>query len=413
MIKMKNWHVCVPECDQSIGYDGENLVYRLQIETDSPPEWAYKLDLRYLDGQKNYLELIYTDGVLYVDILRDYLRPGSVKAQIRALNGEQEKHSNQFDLFVQLSINAPDAFEMTEPSAFAQLEQRLSSLKIASETAAQGAAASAQTAADAVVSATESANRAAESAEAAKKSEQEAAQIITDGQTAIRTEGDTQAERLQADADAHMEQLRETGAAALADIDKAVDTKLEQAEDAANAAKDAQDASEQMTQQMQGYLSDAEIARKGAQTAQANAEKAANEAGQRAAEEAVGSVREELSELVVQSETASGEAKQSANDASAILEQNQDILEQNQQIAVKTPYVGANGNWFTWNNTNGFYEDSGVKAQGERGNNGVALEADGIYAFNVDENGHLILSYTEDIPPDFSINKDGHLIYTF
>lgn len=139
MIKMRNWHVCVPECDQSIGYDGENLVYRLQIETDSPPEWAYKLDLRYLDGQKNYLELIYTDGVLYVDILRDYLRPGSVKAQIRALNGEQEKHSDQFDLYVKSSINAPGAFELTEPSAFAQLEQRLTGLKQDAEAAADRA----------------------------------------------------------------------------------------------------------------------------------------------------------------------------------------------------------------------------------------------------------------------------------
>ena len=48
--------------------------------------------------------------------------------------------------------------------------------------------------------------------------------------------------------------------------------------------------------------------------------------------------------------------------------------------------------------------------QGERGINGVAVAVDGQYAFNVDENGHLIISYTGDTAPRFRIGSDGHLL---
>jgi len=52
--------------------------------------------------------------------------------------------------------------------------------------------------------------------------------------------------------------------------------------------------------------------------------------------------------------------------------------------------------------------------EGPPGINGVAVAADGVFAFNVDENGHLILSYAGGTAPDFSINQDdGHLYYTF
>lgn len=46
---------------------------------------------------------------------------------------------------------------------------------------------------------------------------------------------------------------------------------------------------------------------------------------------------------------------------------------------------------------------------GPQGINGVAVSAEGQYAFNVDENGHLILYYTGDVAPDFEIGEDGHL----
>ncbi|MBD5161427.1 MAG: collagen-like protein [Oscillibacter sp.] len=48
--------------------------------------------------------------------------------------------------------------------------------------------------------------------------------------------------------------------------------------------------------------------------------------------------------------------------------------------------------------------------EGPPGINGVAVSTTGTYAFNVDENGHLILHYTGNDAPDFSINTSGHLI---
>lgn len=50
-------------------------------------------------------------------------------------------------------------------------------------------------------------------------------------------------------------------------------------------------------------------------------------------------------------------------------------------------------------------------SQGERGTSAV-VPVSGSYAFHVDGNGHLILSYAGDSAPAFAINKDGHLILT-
>ena len=48
--------------------------------------------------------------------------------------------------------------------------------------------------------------------------------------------------------------------------------------------------------------------------------------------------------------------------------------------------------------------------QGPRGVAGVVLTT-GTYGFSIDADGHLILSYTGETPPDFEIDEDtGHLI---
>lgn len=46
---------------------------------------------------------------------------------------------------------------------------------------------------------------------------------------------------------------------------------------------------------------------------------------------------------------------------------------------------------------------------GKDGINGVSVPEAGQYAFNVDERGHLILSYTGSTAPNFSIEENGHL----
>ena len=58
--------------------------------------------------------------------------------------------------------------------------------------------------------------------------------------------------------------------------------------------------------------------------------------------------------------------------------------------------------------------------QGPKGDTGsaVAVETEGMYYFSVDNDsnsptfGHLFLTYTGDSAPNFSINENGHLIWT-
>ena len=50
--------------------------------------------------------------------------------------------------------------------------------------------------------------------------------------------------------------------------------------------------------------------------------------------------------------------------------------------------------------------------KGEPGRNGAVVSANGLYAFQVNSNGHLILTYTGDTPPNFTINEAGHLTLT-
>ena len=61
----------------------------------------------------------------------------------------------------------------------------------------------------------------------------------------------------------------------------------------------------------------------------------------------------------------------------------------------------------------GFQGEQGIRGpqgtQGERGINGVAVATSGMVAFNVDESGHLLCSYTGDQQPGYYIGEDGHL----
>ena len=50
--------------------------------------------------------------------------------------------------------------------------------------------------------------------------------------------------------------------------------------------------------------------------------------------------------------------------------------------------------------------------EGPQGIAGIAVETGSAYAFNVDENGHLILSYLGDEPPGYFLGDDGHLYLT-
>ncbi len=144
VITMKQWEVHVPVGEQRIGYVGENLAYRLCIHTDAPEDWVYRLDVRYSSGQRDFLLLNYTEGILWCDILREHLENGRIKAQVRAVCGSQQRHSNLFDLEVDNSLLSARAFDRTQPSAFQQLEARLAALQQEAERSSGKAAAEAE-----------------------------------------------------------------------------------------------------------------------------------------------------------------------------------------------------------------------------------------------------------------------------
>ena len=75
----------------------------------------------------------------------------------------------------------------------------------------------------------------------------------------------------------------------------------------------------------------------------------------------------------------------------------------------KAPII-QNGNWWTWNDAAGAYTDTGNPA---RGANGVCILADieGYFAFSIDENGDLILTYGGEEPPAFRIDRSDGCLY--
>ena len=207
MIKLRNWKVFIPSSDQMLGYEGDHLLRRLEIETDIDDSWAVMLDLE-KDGQKNVISLDLDDGILSAELTRDMLRTdGTYTAQLRGSCGDIVAHSNQFHLVVYGSINAVDAFPETGPSYMEALEKRLLALKIETEQSAN----TAEAAANSVEESTEAAQIAADRAEAARGSivldEQKMAQAVQDAAGsagAASNQADrakTEADRAEAEAD--------------------------------------------------------------------------------------------------------------------------------------------------------------------------------------------------------------------
>lgn len=85
---------------------------------------------------------------------------------------------------------------------------------------------------------------------------------------------------------------------------------------------------------------------------------------------------------------------------------------QNMSVSSKTLPAGSDATATKSAGSGSFHIEFGIP-RGEAGMNGVALSAEGIYAFNVNADGHLVVSYTGETPPAFTINNEGHLIYNF
>ena len=145
MITMNDFRVTVPRKEDALlGYTGENLSRRFEIEVDEPGAWSYKLDVCSDAGAANILDLTRDGNILYVDIERAALVvSGKVTAQIRAIDGDKVKCSNPFLLFIGDSVEATSYFEALTPSEFEQMEASLTAIKQETVAAAERAEAAA------------------------------------------------------------------------------------------------------------------------------------------------------------------------------------------------------------------------------------------------------------------------------
>lgn len=145
--------------------------------------------------------------------------------------------------------------------------------------------------------------------------------------------------------------------AAAGSADAAAGSAQEAAESKAAAAGSASDALQSKNEaagSSNEALNSKNAAASSADSAAGSASAAAGSAGA-----AAGSAQEALERM----NAAAGSASAAALSAQTARE----AMEKTTEIAVKTPYIGANGNWFVWSSAADSYVDSGVKAQGPQG----------------------------------------------
>ena len=200
MIKLHNWEVFVPSGNQMLGYEGDHLLRRLEIKTDTDASWAVVLDLE--QGEEKYtVSLDLDDGVLHTELTRDMLRQeGAYTAQLRGMRGETVAHSNKFQLYVRDAINAAEELPEHALSYLEALEQRILLLKVEVEQSADAAENSAKTAEEAQQAATEAADRAEAARDSIVLDEQKMAQAVKDAAGSVGA-ASNQADRAKTEAD--------------------------------------------------------------------------------------------------------------------------------------------------------------------------------------------------------------------
>lgn len=167
---IRDWQL--PIALGTIGYAGDVGASRL-VFTGADASMQYKLDLLHTQtGMKNVLDMVNDGGTLSAALDGSVSIPaGRYDVQLRTV-GDVVAHTNKAMLTVEDSIDAVDSFEPANPTEMAQLEARLTALKVAAETAgtdaesAAGDAADAKAAAEAAQGKAEDAQNAAEAAQA-------------------------------------------------------------------------------------------------------------------------------------------------------------------------------------------------------------------------------------------------------
>lgn len=217
MIKVDGRQLIIPKTDEVIGFVGDNLVEIREFELDLS---YYTIDLTLLDfkldieadGQKNIIDLdktvledkiILTWTVLEAHLMCD----GLAKIQVRGFSGTLVKwHSEVEYVLIDKSINASDAFPDPLPSAFEEMEVRITAAKNTAVEASENATLKAGEAFTSAAAAKQSEINAGEAEEAALLAigtkENEALLAVgnkgNEQVSRVNTAGDTQVARVEA-----------------------------------------------------------------------------------------------------------------------------------------------------------------------------------------------------------------------
>lgn len=181
MLKFTNWSLSAEDGIIARQYDNKML---LEITGDLPQGWSWSLLVRQ-GSNSDVWDLVPTDDGLACELTRDMLcMYGYYTVQLRGIRADGTvRHTNILRCFVPESLSGegqwPDA-----PSEFAQIEKRLTILKLAAESAAERSGQSAAHAESAAQAASSQASAAAESATASAANAESASTSADRAQTA-------------------------------------------------------------------------------------------------------------------------------------------------------------------------------------------------------------------------------------
>lgn len=274
MFTLQNWVLSAPPCHAELGHETDNLLHTITIASDLDSNWACKLDAEQPSyGICNVIDLVGDGGTLSADITADmFPAEGEWNLQVRATKGDVVAHSTICTVRVGRSLNAIDFFPPMEPSEMAQMEARVTALKMQAEQAAANATDSAQDAQDAKTGA-ETAQAAAEAARADAEHQSDLAAAWAVASQLARNEAQ-QAQTAAEDAQAAAETAK---AGALA-AESGAQASKEAAQAAQTAAETAQGKAEDAEEGALAAQSGAESAESGAQAAQSGAAQSAGKA---------------------------------------------------------------------------------------------------------------------------------------
>ena len=181
MLKFTDWSLTAEDSIIARQYDNKLL---LEITGDLPQGWSWSLLVRQ-GSNGDVWDLVPTDNGLACELTRDMLcMQGYYTVQLQGMQADgTTKHTNPLRCLVPESLSGEGQWPDV-PSAFTQIEQRLTILKLAAESAAEQSGQSAAHAESAAQAAASQASAAAESAAASAASAEDASTSADRAQTA-------------------------------------------------------------------------------------------------------------------------------------------------------------------------------------------------------------------------------------